>query len=70
MIQALDNNTRENLKNEFRNDYPNLTEPELNKIDESFENFIASVSLKIQRNESAVAEVIKEKLEYIHSKAI
>lgn len=70
MIHSIDNNTRENLKNELRNDYPNLTEAELNKIDESFENFISSVSLKIQRNESSVAEVIKEKLEYIHSKSI
>lgn len=70
MIHSIDNNTRENLKNELRNDYPNLTEAELNKIDESFENFISSVSLKIQRNGNSVAEVIKEKLAYIHSKAI
>ncbi len=70
MRHAIDNNTRQNLKNELRNDFPNLTDAELNTIDESFEKFISSVSLKIQRDEQATAQVIKEKLEYIHSKAI
>jgi hypothetical protein len=70
MIHVIDNNTRENLKNELRNQYPNLTEGELNNMDESVEKFISSVSLKIHSNEQAFAEIIKEKLEFIHSKAI
>jgi len=70
MIHAIDNNTRENLKNELRNDFPNLTDAELNNIDESFEKFISSASLKIARDEQSAEEIIKEKLEYIHSKSI
>lgn len=70
MIHAIDNNTRENLKNELRNDFPNLTDAELNNIDESFEKFISSASLKIARDEQGATEVIREKLEYLHSKSI
>lgn len=70
MIHAIDNNTRENLKNELRNDFPNLTDSELNNIDESFEKFISSASLKIARDEQSATEVIREKLEYLHSKSI
>jgi len=70
MIQTVNNNTLQNLKNEFRNEYPNLTDAELNSIDESVEKFVSSVSVKIHRNEQAVQEVIREKLQYIHSKAI
>lgn len=70
MIHELNNNTRENLKNELRNDYPNLTDVELNKMDESVENFISSVSLKIQSDEAAFAEIVREKLLFIKSKAI
>lgn len=70
MIQEVNNNTLQNLKNEFRNDYPDLTDAELNSIDESVEKFVSSVSVKIHKNEHAVQEVIREKLEYIHSKAI
>ncbi len=70
MIHAIDNNTRENLKNELRNDFPSLTDAELNNIDESFEKFISCASLKIARDEQGAEEVIREKLEYIHSKAI
>jgi hypothetical protein len=70
MIHAIDNNTRENLKNELRNDFPNLTDAELNNIDESFEKFISSASLKIARDEQSATEVIREKLEYLHSKSI
>ncbi len=70
MIHTINNNTRENLKNELKNDFPNLTEKELNSIDESFEKFISSISLKINRDEQAVTEVVNEKLEYLYSKSI
>ena len=70
MIHTLNNNTLENLKNELRNDYPNLTDAELNKMDESVDNFISSVSLKIQSDETAFAEIVREKLLFIQSKAI
>ncbi len=70
MIHTINNNTRENLKNELKNDFPNLTEKELNSIDESFEKFISGISLKINRDEQSVTEVVNEKLEYLYSKSI
>ena len=70
MVHTINNNTRENLKNELRNDFPNLTDTDLNSMDESFEKLVANISLKINRDEKVVAEVVKEKLEYIYSKSI
>jgi hypothetical protein len=70
MIHTINNSTRENLKNELRNDFPNLTDNELNTMDDSVEKLISSISLKINRDEKVVAEVVKEKLEYIYSKSI
>ncbi|MBL7858885.1 MAG: hypothetical protein JNM57_14440 [Cyclobacteriaceae bacterium] len=70
MKTAIDMNRRENLKNELRNEFPNLSDAELNSIDESFENFIESVSLKVNRDRQEVARVVEERLNYINSKAI
>lgn len=70
MIHTINNSTRENLKNELKNDFPNLTDNELNSMDDSVEKLISSISLKINRDEKVVAEVVKEKLEYIYSKSI
>jgi hypothetical protein len=39
-------------------------------MDESVESFISSVSLKIQSDEAAFAEIVREKLLFIQSKAI
>lgn len=70
MIHATDYKTLDLLKSELRNDYPNLSEAELNQIDSNMDDLILSISRKIHADERTVAGVVREKLDYLHSKMI
>jgi len=70
MIQVLNATKKESLKNELRKDFPNLTETELNQIDQSVTDLVSSISQKIQQDETEVARVIDEKIDFINSKGI
>ncbi len=70
MKYAFNSNTRESLKNELRNEFPELTETDFDMMEASFENFVTSLSLKVQRNPQEMALVITNKLQYIQSKGI
>jgi len=70
MIQVLNATKKESLKNELRKDFPNLTEVELNQIDQSVTDLVSSISQKIQQNETEVARVVDEKIDFINSKGI
>lgn len=70
MVHVLNNNEKESLKFELQNEFPNLTELELNKLDNSIDQLIADISAKTQLAQESIAKRVEEKINLVHSKSI
>ena len=70
MIQRIFNNTIPNLKEELKNDYPNLSDQDLVKAEESFDELVSIISKKTTGDAQMVKASINQRLEYLRSKGI
>lgn len=70
MVHVLNNNERELAKIQLMDEFPNLTEQELNKLDASLEQLIADISAKTQQNVDLVAKRVEERMQFVYSKSI
>ncbi len=68
MVRDLNLSKREALKSELKNIYPELTNDDLNAIDNSFEQLVNSIVVKTQKNKVEVEKLLVDRLDFINSK--
>lgn len=61
-------NKKEELKNELRTEFPNLTDAEMDTINGSYDKLIDSISSKTNKDRNTVQRIVEEKAEYVNSK--
>ena len=61
-------NKKEELKNELRTEFPNLTDAEMDTINGSYDKLIDSISSKTKKDRNTVQRIVEEKAEYVNSK--
>ena len=70
MVKALEISKNELLKTELKTRYANLTDAELNQIDESFEQFVDNMSLKTHKQREEVVREVEAAVAYAQSKSL
>jgi len=70
MVKAMDISKNDLLKTELKNKYANLTDAELNQINNSFDQFVESISLKTHQQLDIVANEVNASVDYAKSKTI
>lgn len=70
MIKAIDITKNELLKEELKAKYANLSEAEMNQINESFDQFIQTISLKTHQQKEEVERAVEEAVSYVQSKSL
>jgi len=70
MVKAIDISKNELLKDELKARYENLTDAELNQINESFDQFVQTISLKTHQQKEEVERAVEEAVSYVQSKSI
>ncbi len=70
MVKALEISKNELLKTELKTRYANLTDAELNQIDESFEQFVDSMSIKTHKQREEVVREVEAAVAYAQSKTL
>ncbi len=70
MVKAIDITKNELLKEELKAKYANLTEVEMNQINESFDQFVQTISLKTHQQKEEVQRVVEEAVSYVQSKSL
>lgn len=70
MVKAIDITKNDLLKTELKAKYASLTDAEINQINNSFDQFIESISLKTHQQKEAVASEVGASVDYAKSKTI
>jgi ubiquinone/menaquinone biosynthesis C-methylase UbiE len=70
MVKAMDISKNALLKSELKAKYANLTDAELNQINNSFDQFVESISLKTHQQKENVAREVETSVDYAKSKTI
>jgi len=68
MVRELNINKKEELINQLKKHYPELTNEEFNKINESFDQFVTTISLKTLSTKENVTKVLNDSIDFINSK--
>jgi hypothetical protein len=70
MVKAIDISKNELLKEELKTKYSNLTDAEMNQINESFDQFVETISLKTHQQKEEVERAVEEAVTYVQSKSL
>jgi hypothetical protein len=70
MINTMDISKNALLKSELKTKYANLTDAEMNQINNSFDQFVESISLKTHQQKENVAREVEASVEYAKSKTL
>jgi len=70
MVKAIDISKNELLKDELNARYENLTDTELKQINESFDQFVQTISLKTHLQKEEVERSVEEAISYVQSKSL
>ncbi|MBL7870267.1 MAG: hypothetical protein JNM78_01545 [Cyclobacteriaceae bacterium] len=70
MVKQMDISKNALLKSELKAKYADLTEAELNEINNSFEQFVESISLKTHQQKENVAREVETSIYYAKSKTL
>lgn len=70
MVKAMDITKNDLLKTELKAKYASLTDAEINQINNSFDQFIESISLKTHQQKEVVANAVGASVDYAKSKTI
>lgn len=70
MVKTMDISKNDLLKSELKTKYANLTDSEMNQINNSFDQFVESISLKTHQQLEAVANEVSASVDYAKSKTI
>jgi hypothetical protein len=70
MVKAIDISKNELLKDELRAKYSNLTDADMNQINDSFDQFVQTLSLKTHQQKEEVERVVEEAVSYVQSKSL
>jgi len=70
MVKSIDLSKSDLLKKELKARYNNLSDVELDKINDSFDQFVESISLATQSNRDQVRKEVATCIEYAHSKGL
>lgn len=68
MVRALNINKKDELRKDLKAHFPTITDAELDKMNESFDNLIDSISVKTHQDRQEVQRIVDESLEFINSK--
>ena len=68
MVRDLIQSKKEALKSELKNIYPELTNDDLNSINNSFDQLVDSIAIKTQKNKAEVEKQLVDSLDFINSK--
>ncbi len=68
MVRDLNVNKKEELKSELLNTYPDLTNDELNSMDNSMDQLVETISSKTNTNKADIEKLLVDRLEFINSK--
>lgn len=70
MVNTMDITKNDLLKSELKTKYANLTDSEMNQINNSFDQFVESISLKTHQQLEVVASEVSASVDYAKSKTI
>ncbi len=70
MVKEINLSKNELLKDELKAKYANLTDAEINGINESFDQFVENISLNTHLQKEEVERTIEETVAYAHSKSL
>lgn len=70
MVKTMDISKNDLLKSELKTKYANLTDSEMNQINNSFDQFVESISLKTHQQPEVVASEVSASVDYAKSKTI
>lgn len=70
MVNTMDISKNDLLKSELKTKYANLTDSEMNQINNSFDQFVESISLKTHQQLDVVASEVSASVDYAKSKTI
>lgn len=70
MVNTMDISKNDLLKSELKTKYANLTDSEMNQINNSFDQFVESISLKTHQQLEVVASEVSASVDYAKSKTI
>ena len=70
MVNTMDISKNDLLKSELKTKYANITDSEMNQINNSFDQFVESISLKTHQQLEVVASEVSSLVDYAKSKTI
>jgi len=70
MVRDLNINKIDALKHELKQEFPILSDSDLDSINNSFAELINSISVKTHKNKGEVEKIVEGKLEFINSKDV
>jgi hypothetical protein len=70
MVKTMDISKNALLKSELKTKYADLTDAEMNQINNSFDQFVESISLKTLQQKENVAREVETSVDYAKSKTL
>jgi len=68
MVRSINSNKKEELLQELKSDFPNIQAEDFKNMNDSVDELVNTLSLKVGKDRQEVEKIVESKLEWINSK--